>query len=57
MELGIGVNGQPSWAERMLRLRDDSQLGIFYRLAFLEASFACGRLARQRGAPEEKVAC
>jgi CRISPR-associated endonuclease/helicase Cas3 len=35
MELGIGRNGQPSWAERVLRLRDDPQLGIF-RLAFLE---------------------
>jgi CRISPR-associated endonuclease/helicase Cas3 len=35
MELGIGRNGQPSWAERVLRLRDDLQLGIF-RLAFLE---------------------
>jgi CRISPR-associated endonuclease/helicase Cas3 len=36
MELGIGQNGQPSWAERVLRLRDDPHLGIF-RLAFLEA--------------------
>jgi CRISPR-associated endonuclease/helicase Cas3 len=36
MELGVGADGQPSWAERMLRLRDDLQLGIF-RLGFLEA--------------------
>jgi CRISPR-associated endonuclease/helicase Cas3 len=36
MELGMGHNGQPSWAERILRLRDDPRLGIF-RLAFLEA--------------------
>lgn len=36
MELGIGQNGQPSWAERVLQLRDDPQLGIF-RLAFFEA--------------------
>jgi CRISPR-associated endonuclease/helicase Cas3 len=36
MELGTGSNSQPSWAERVLRLRDDPQLGIF-RLAFLEA--------------------
>jgi CRISPR-associated endonuclease/helicase Cas3 len=36
MELGIGSNGQPSWAERVLRLRDDPQLGIF-RMGFLEA--------------------
>jgi CRISPR-associated endonuclease/helicase Cas3 len=36
MELGIGQNGQPSWAEQILRLRDDRQLGLF-KLAFLEA--------------------
>jgi CRISPR-associated endonuclease/helicase Cas3 len=36
MELGIGQNGQPSWAERVLQLRDDPQLGIF-RLALFEA--------------------
>jgi CRISPR-associated endonuclease/helicase Cas3 len=36
MELGIGQNGQPSWAEQILRLRDDPQLGLF-KLAFLEA--------------------
>ena len=36
MELGTGSNSQPSWAERVLRLRDDPQLGIC-RLAFLEA--------------------
>jgi CRISPR-associated endonuclease/helicase Cas3 len=36
MELGMGSNGQPSWAERVLRLCDDPQLGIF-RIGFLEA--------------------
>jgi CRISPR-associated endonuclease/helicase Cas3 len=36
MELGRSRDGQPSWAERVLRLRDDPHLGIF-RLAFLEA--------------------
>jgi CRISPR-associated endonuclease/helicase Cas3 len=36
MELGSSRDGQPSWAERVLRLRDDPHLGIF-RLAFLEA--------------------
>lgn len=36
MELGRSHDGQPSWVERILRLRDDSRLGIF-RLAFLEA--------------------
>jgi len=35
MELGGGGQG-PSWAERMLRLRDDPDLGPF-RLAYLEA--------------------
>jgi CRISPR-associated endonuclease/helicase Cas3 len=35
MELGMGQNGQPSWAEQILRLRDDPQLGLF-KLAFLE---------------------
>ncbi|MGI8782651.1 MAG: type I-G CRISPR-associated helicase/endonuclease Cas3g [Acidobacteriota bacterium] len=34
MQLGKSKNGQPSWVERMLKLRD--RLGI-YRLAFLEA--------------------
>jgi CRISPR-associated endonuclease/helicase Cas3 len=36
MELGFGRNGEPSWAERVLRLRDDPRLGVF-RLAFFEA--------------------
>jgi CRISPR-associated endonuclease/helicase Cas3 len=36
MELGIGQNGQLSWAEQILRLRDDPQLGLF-KLAFLES--------------------
>jgi CRISPR-associated endonuclease/helicase Cas3 len=36
MELGLGQNGEPSWAERVLRLRNDPQLGLF-TLAFLEA--------------------
>ncbi|MBI3798636.1 MAG: DEAD/DEAH box helicase [Deltaproteobacteria bacterium] len=36
MELGIGQNGEPSWAEQVLRLRDAPRLGMF-RLAFLEA--------------------
>jgi CRISPR-associated endonuclease/helicase Cas3 len=36
MELGLSADGKPSWAERMLRLRDDPELGPF-RLAYLEA--------------------
>jgi len=36
MELGLGQNEQPSWAEQILRLRDDPRLGPF-RLTFLEA--------------------
>jgi len=36
MELGLSADGKPSWAERMLKLRDDPEIGPF-RLAFLEA--------------------
>jgi len=36
MEMGLGTDGRPSWAERMLTLRDREDLGPF-RLAFLEA--------------------
>ena len=36
MELGLTEDGRPSWAERMLRLRDSPDLGPF-RLAYLEA--------------------
>lgn len=35
MELGLSADGKPSWAERMLNLRGDPNLGPF-RLAFLE---------------------
>jgi CRISPR-associated endonuclease/helicase Cas3 len=45
MELGLGPDGEPSWAERMLRLRDDPEIGPF-RLAFLEALL---RAADMRG--------
>jgi CRISPR-associated endonuclease/helicase Cas3 len=36
MEIGLNDDGDPSWAERMLKLRDDPLLGPF-RIAFLEA--------------------
>lgn len=36
MELGLSADGQPSWGERMLALRDDPNLGPF-RLAYLES--------------------
>lgn len=36
MELGLAANGQPSWVERILELRDDPAFGPF-RLAYLEA--------------------
>ena len=36
MIIGLDAEGHPSWAERMLRLRDCSNLGPF-RLAYLEA--------------------
>lgn len=51
MQLGQ-VDGRPSWAERMLRLRDSSEVGPF-RLAYLEAlvraaDMRASRLADQR---------
>jgi CRISPR-associated endonuclease/helicase Cas3 len=36
MELGMSADGEPSWAARVLELRDDPDLGPF-RIAFLEA--------------------
>lgn len=36
MELGLSADGRPSWAERMLALRDSEDLGP-YRLGYLEA--------------------
>jgi len=36
MQLGRGLNGEPSWSERMLALRDSERLGPL-RLAYLEA--------------------
>jgi CRISPR-associated endonuclease/helicase Cas3 len=50
MELGLSQNGQPSWAERMLQLRED--YGPF-RLAFLEALLcAADRRASAKARPE-----
>ena len=36
MELGESSEGEPSWAARVLKLRDDPEFGPF-KLAFLEA--------------------
>ena len=36
MKLGLSPDGQPSWIDRMLQLRDRADLGLF-RLAFWEA--------------------
>ena len=36
MELGRSADDRPSWAERMLALRDDPNLGPFH-LAYLES--------------------
>jgi CRISPR-associated endonuclease/helicase Cas3 len=57
MELGLCEQapfaGQPSWADRMLRLRDDPKLGPF-RLAYLEAILraADARASVKRTPPE-----
>jgi CRISPR-associated endonuclease/helicase Cas3 len=49
MEVGLGANGQPSWAERMIRLRDSSDWRVF-RLAYLEALL---RAADRRASAKE----
>jgi CRISPR-associated endonuclease/helicase Cas3 len=36
MELGLSLDGKPSWAERMLNLRDNYEVLGPFRLAFLE---------------------
>lgn len=51
MVLGDGADGQPSWMQRALQLRDRADLGPF-RLAFLEALV---RLADWRASAEEAV--
>lgn len=50
MQMGRGRNGQPSWAERMLALRDRPDLGPF-RLAYLEALLRAAdrRASRKEG--------
>ncbi len=55
MELGRSEDGQPSWAERMLRLRDT--LGPFH-LAYLEAILraADARASRDNNPPESNHA-
>jgi len=48
MNLGLSEDGEPSWAERMLRLRDAKEWGPF-RLAYLEALLrAADRVASKR---------
>lgn len=49
MELGESNEAQPSWAARVLKLRDDPQFGPF-KLAFLEALL---RVADWRGSSSE----
>lgn len=49
MELGESKEGQPSWAARVLKLRDDTQFGPF-KLAFLEALL---RVVDWRGSSSE----
>lgn len=52
MELGLSIEGTPSWMERILRLRDDASMGPF-RLALLEALL---RAADWRASADSKVA-
>jgi CRISPR-associated endonuclease/helicase Cas3 len=49
MEVGLGANGQPSWAERTTGLRDDPEWGVF-RLAYLETLL---RAADRRASAKE----
>ncbi len=49
MEMGMGPNGERSWADRMIRLRDSSEWGPF-RLAMLEGLL---RSADRRASAEE----
>lgn len=53
MELGLTPEGQRSWTERMLALRDDRELGPF-RLAYLEALLAAAD--RRASAREQRDA-
>lgn len=53
MELGLSPEGKPSWAERILNLRDDPNMGPF-RLAFLEALLRAADIRASRDTePEE----
>jgi CRISPR-associated endonuclease/helicase Cas3 len=52
MKLGKEEDEAPSWAERMIRLRDHPELGAF-RLAFLEATL---RAADIRASKDEAKA-
>lgn len=52
MQLGLSDDGQPSWAERMLGLRDDPQLGPF-RLAHLEALLRAADMRVSKHAAEK----
>lgn len=55
MEAGLSDDGEPSWAERMLALRDDPQVGLF-RLAYLEAVLrAADRRASMRAQPQKEL--
>jgi CRISPR-associated endonuclease/helicase Cas3 len=50
MEMGLGTDGQPSWAERVCGLVEREDLGVF-RLAYLEALI---RAADRRASAEEE---
>lgn len=55
MQLGRSGHGQPSWAERMLKLRDDPELGPF-RLAYLEALLRAADMRASRNADRQASA-
>lgn len=52
MQLGRGEDGSPSWAERMVALRDQPDIGPF-RLAYLEALLRAGDMRASKKADEK----
>jgi len=53
-ELGLSSTGEPSWADRMLRLRDEAAIGP-YRLAFLESLLRVADMRASAKAAQDDV--